>query len=277
MSRPMQENVACPACKTESPFTMWTSLNVTLDPAQKQPLLAGELFRFTCPSCGERTQVIYPLLYHDMERRLMIWFVPPDENGRTIAPEEAGMKAAGQMQGYTFRTVLSPNELFEKILVFDAQLDDLTVEMVKLAIATQIPENEQSDETEIYFASLEEGDAADGPQMMFAVVTPNGTKGATLPREPIYSNMQKAVAELASRKPPQAGEWPTINGRYLMNLMELGGASGEGGRWRRRRRQRWNANAAAVPKSACRVVAAAAAAAGEATVVAAVVIGGARI
>ena len=235
MSRAVQETVVCPDCKTESPFTMWTSLNVSLDRDRKEALLSGELFRFTCPSCAAQSQILYPLLYHDMERQLMIWMVPPDETGRTLQPEDAGIGTMGRMKGYTFRTVNSLNELYEKILTFDAALDDYAIEMVKLAIAAQVPEPERSGGAEIYFAEIEPdpaggGGGGGGEVLTFAVVTPAGTKGARVPREPIYSSMQKAVAEFKSRQPPPPpGQWPRVNAEHLMTLMDVSNAAGAAG------------------------------------------------
>lgn len=236
MSRPVQEKVVCPDCKTESAFTAWTSLNVTLDPAQKESLLSGALFRFTCPSCGAQSQIVYPMLYHDMERQFMIWMVPPDESGRTAPPQDPGRAAMHGIEHYTFRLVASLNELYEKILTFDAQLDDYTIEMVKLAMAAQMPEPDRSTGAEVYFAELEPDPAGGGGEVLtFAVVTPSGTKGARVPREPVYSSMQKAVAELTSRKPASPpGEWPRVNAEHLMSLTDLseraeGDAGGESG------------------------------------------------
>ncbi|MEA2734598.1 MAG: hypothetical protein QOE14_1049, partial [Humisphaera sp.] len=221
MSRPIQENIPCPGCNQASPFTMWASLNVTLDPDKKPLLIDGELFRFRCPHCGAVTQVAYPMLYHDMERQFMIWMAPPDDSGNAAGPAEAGFKSQGQMTGYTFRAVHSINELLEKILIFDAKLDDLVIEMVKMVILTQMPQADQSEETEVHFAQLEDN-GAEGQELVFAIVKPAETTGATLPREPVYTDMAKAVAELKSRKsPPPGGQWPHIDAAYLMDLMDL--------------------------------------------------------
>src|SRR4030095_5029035 len=97
-----------------------------------------ELFRFRCPECGAATQVLYPMLYHDMQRKLMIWMIPDDGSGAaTKPPEGPGLPTGGPMAGYKTRSVNSVNELLEKILIFDAELDDLTLEMIKIIIAFQ--------------------------------------------------------------------------------------------------------------------------------------------
>ena len=139
MSDAIQQNIRCPHCQREAPFTIWRSLNVTLNPEEKQSLITGELFRFTCPGCTAVTQVVYPMLYHDMQRKLMIWMIPDDDDGAPGEPEGPVINVqSGATAGYTARVVSSVNELLEKIMIFDAQLDDLALEMVKIVIATQL-------------------------------------------------------------------------------------------------------------------------------------------
>ena len=62
MSLPEPGSVTCRACGHEQPFTVWRSLNVTLDPEQKQELLDGRLTRSTCQQCGNTVQVVHDLL-----------------------------------------------------------------------------------------------------------------------------------------------------------------------------------------------------------------------
>jgi hypothetical protein len=220
MSDPIQQPIRCPRCDAESPFTLWRSLNVTLNPEEKQSLIAGELLRFTCPECGATTQVVYPMLYHDMKQKLMIWMTPDDGSGAAAAPDERQeLPNEGVLAGYRARSVRSVNELLEKIVIFDAQLDDVALEMVKIIIATQLQAAGEPADAKIYFAHTQT-DAAGVEQLVFAIVSPTGTRAAALPREPMYTNMSAAAAELASRHPPP-GKWPRIDAAYLNGLMDL--------------------------------------------------------
>ena len=221
MSRAVQESVKCPSCQAESAFSMWTSLNATLDPDRKRQLLDGELFRFKCAGCGSETPIVYPMLYHDMERRFMIWMCPPDASGRSLDPTEAGVHASGQKEGYTTRRVTSVNDLLEKILTFDSKLNDLALEMIKLALLAQMQQDGRANEdVELHFAQIDRDDAG-VEQLTFALVTPTGANGATVAREPIYSDMSKAVAELSGRKHAPAEDWPRIDAKYLLGLMQF--------------------------------------------------------
>jgi hypothetical protein len=221
MSDAIQQNIRCPRCSAEAPFTIWRSLNVTLNPDEKQSLISGELFRFRCPGCAAITQVVYPMLYHDMQRKFMIWMISADDDGPPGEPEGPGVNAqSGATAGYTARVVSSVNELLEKILIFDAQLDDLALEMVKIVIQTQLQAGGQPADAKIHFAQVQKDDAGQ-EQLVFAIVTPTGTRGASLPREPMYTNMQQAAAELATRDPDaRRDKWPRVDGAYLMRLMD---------------------------------------------------------
>ena len=75
MSKEYREIVVCPNCGEEGHITRWESLNGNLDPEAKLKLLSGELFKFTCESCGGCTIVDYPILYHDMTNSAMVYYV----------------------------------------------------------------------------------------------------------------------------------------------------------------------------------------------------------
>jgi hypothetical protein len=160
------------------------------------------------------------MLYHDMQQKLMIWLIPDDEPGDPAGElETPGLPAGGSMADYRARRVDSINELLEKILLFDAQLDDVALEMVKIVIATQLEAAGEPKDAKIHFAQVQR-DAAGAEQIVFAIVTPTGTRAAALPREPMYTNMAAAAKELASRHPPP-GKWPRVDATYLNRLMSL--------------------------------------------------------
>ena len=70
---PRSQSVTCPSCGHQQDFVAWESLNATLNPLEKEQLLTGTLTRFTCEKCKESVDVVYPLLYHDMEKQFMVW------------------------------------------------------------------------------------------------------------------------------------------------------------------------------------------------------------
>jgi len=78
MSKHHMGIITCPKCGKESDFMIWDSINTTIDPEMKDKVRTGEAFIFQCPNCGERTNVNYTTLYHQMEDNIMIYYVVGD-------------------------------------------------------------------------------------------------------------------------------------------------------------------------------------------------------
>lgn len=120
-----EEKITCPNCGTTDSVTIYSSVNVTQHPELKEAVLTGELFIFTCPNCGAQTRLDYDVLYHDMEKQIMIQ--KTQENGISMHQLNVSTMFSltnGRVGNYTVRYVTSYSELVEKILLFDAGLDD---------------------------------------------------------------------------------------------------------------------------------------------------------
>ena len=72
MSSQHFEKITCPQCQKDSEFVMYDSVNVSLDPEDKEKIIDGSLFLFKCPECDAEVHVEYGVLYHDMDKQLMI-------------------------------------------------------------------------------------------------------------------------------------------------------------------------------------------------------------
>lgn len=223
MSRAVEESIRCPSCGNEQPFVLWQSLNVTLDPEKKQELLEGRLTRFTCGKCGQYTEVVYRLLYHDMERRLMVWLVPPDPDGPPAEePAEALSGPIGQdmRSTYTFRRVASRNELVEKVHVADAGLDDGLIEILKLMILADAPADVRGDETAVYFAGVDQDGGQDRCQ--FVLVGPEGQSGANVPLDEAYGQAMADFGEPMRTAVAGRGAWPVVDAALAMAVATAG-------------------------------------------------------
>ena len=71
-----QETLQCPECGHEQETTIWTSLNVTLDPGARQQLFDGEINIFKCSQCDATALIDIPFHYHDMQREYYVQYVP---------------------------------------------------------------------------------------------------------------------------------------------------------------------------------------------------------
>lgn len=132
MSRQRIKEIKCPKCDKHSDFIMWESLNADLNPKQKQQLLDGTLFRFVC-ECGYTAKVDYAMLYHDMTHQAMVYYVSEDAVEKTEEMfSDIQKHDEFEMQGYRNRIVTTQNALREKAIIFDSELDDRVIEIIKL-------------------------------------------------------------------------------------------------------------------------------------------------
>jgi hypothetical protein len=151
MTKVSTVDFVCPECDLEQLFTVYDSVNVSLNSDYKKRLINGELTVFTCDACGYQVEVIYPLLYHDMENKLMVYLDPDgrlDSNDHDIREFLYGMLD----ECYQYRIVSTREELVEKILIFGDGLNDKPLELLKYYIReTHLSKGDDPDETVLYF------------------------------------------------------------------------------------------------------------------------------
>lgn len=168
MSRSSVEIVACPNCGTQSEFTIYQSVNVTLEPKLKQEIPDFELFRFNCPSCQVSSFVFYETLYHDMERQVMLYFVPElndsEEKKLNVVNTFNTMKEidkenfSDSMNRYTLRMTSSIESFIEKIEIFEAGFDDRIIELMKFLLAPVEDEIVQFDYEHMLFTRADKNE-----------------------------------------------------------------------------------------------------------------------
>lgn len=138
MSMPRIIEVTCPnpQCNKKSKTTIWQSLNAELNPKEKEQLLNGTLFHFECPYCNKKTNLNYGMLYHNMTQKVMVHYAISDENAveiqNSIQEIQTKKDAILNLDGYKIRIVKTQNALREKAIIFDNDLDDRIIEIMKL-------------------------------------------------------------------------------------------------------------------------------------------------
>ena len=141
MSKSTVSKVTCPKCKMKGDFTVYPVINTVHDPELAEKLKDLSLFSYTCPSCNTTVPVDYGLLYHDMDKRMMIYYVRNDAGAKRAEEMFLGKgiyDVAEDLRGkYLYRVVRSKRQLKEKIDIFDAGLDDRYMEMTKLFYMTK--------------------------------------------------------------------------------------------------------------------------------------------
>lgn len=145
MSKISEETIKCPKCGKESKFVMWSSINTVLNPEMKKKVLTGEIFKFKCNKCGCEARINYSSLYHQMEDRIMIYYVQNEEDYESACNMFSGEDMPEIFENlmaekYLYRIVTSPGELREKIIIFDNGLDDRVIEIAKIFYIGQAKE-----------------------------------------------------------------------------------------------------------------------------------------
>lgn len=161
MSKVREATITCPDCNLAFPFAVWESCNVTLDPSMKSKVLSGSLFKATCPTCGEARHIEHACLYHDMDKRFMVYKMPGHPQG-----EMRGGDTDALSKGYTLRLETDHNSFVERIRMLDEGLYDPLMEFVRLLGHQHTPNGELlyyiGTETDEFLFELIQDDRATG-------------------------------------------------------------------------------------------------------------------
>lgn len=172
MSTCISKEITCAKCGAKQKTQIWPSATVRQNPELRRQVLQETLFNWQCSKCGYQALVVYPFLYHDTERRFMAALNP--------APHARRLESPPLADGLTKRMVRRPEELKEKILIFEAGLNDLAVELTKLALARPLIKQYRTDNVRLFFCDCL------GERLNFAVFIPGET-------EPSYTAAQREV------------------------------------------------------------------------------------
>ena len=119
----------CSKCGQQHKVIIYKSINTADNPELKAKVADGSLFLWECPHCGQMNLARYETLYHDPAGKLMVWLIPAGEISE--AQMQAITMHTKAMGGYTLRRVNDMGTLMEKVLVAEAGLDDIVLEMCK--------------------------------------------------------------------------------------------------------------------------------------------------
>lgn len=143
--------IVCPMCGELSKAEIYTSVNPTIKKSMRERVLDGSLFECTCPNCKNKARLNYPILYNDMKNRFMIYLIPKVDRFQ-LCDKELEDKYSN-LRNISKRIVPNFNTLKEKIFIFESGLDDMAVELTKLAISQTVSKKlEETDISEGYLS-----------------------------------------------------------------------------------------------------------------------------
>ena len=134
----------CSNCGSRHKITIYKSINTAQNPELKDKLKDGSLFIWECPHCGSKNLAKYETLYHDPDKKIMIWLMPDGDLSETQM--QAISNHAKAIGNYTLRRVCDTGSLMEKLLIFDAGLDDAVIEMCKFVTKLELGGKNRNEE-----------------------------------------------------------------------------------------------------------------------------------
>lgn len=147
MSTLLKKGISCPHCGEQEIITIISGINAAENPEFKQKILDETLFDWQCGRCGYTAQMSYPLVYHDPKGGYMVALYRTGTKANAV---EAGPEISHLVK----RRVKNLAELKEKILIYDAGLDDVAVDLNKNALCTIIKESYSTNKIKAYFSRL---------------------------------------------------------------------------------------------------------------------------
>ena len=135
MSIPRKQTVSCPKCGKTIEFTMWQSINNEMSFAMPD-IISGKLFEVECKHCGLKTHIDYPILVNDMAHNVMIYYTHPDG----VEETEKALVSMNKLYKGRTRIVTDQPTLREKVAIFNADLDDRVIELLKAIVMAQVEE-----------------------------------------------------------------------------------------------------------------------------------------
>lgn len=113
----------CARCGKEAEQLVYRHIDAVSEPELKAKVLSGELFVFTCPSCGHKSLITFPVIYRDEHLLACL-------SDRNLSVEG--------LEGVAGRRVSDVGSLIEKVKIFDSGLDDVPMEFCKFVTRQEL-------------------------------------------------------------------------------------------------------------------------------------------
>ncbi len=138
-------NITCPSCGTQQDVQLYDAITVDAEPQLKDALMHNQLNRVDCADCELSFRVDLPMLYNDPANKILIHWIPENEETPREQVLEEFDRAMEHMNSLlpddvevpSVRLVLTRVELVELIYLIEAGLNQRVVEYVKYSIYTR--------------------------------------------------------------------------------------------------------------------------------------------
>ncbi len=219
MSQSAVTTLTCPHCRHSQHFTVWHSVNVSQDPELKPRVLDRSLTTFTCEECGGTASIEQDLLYHDMDRRLMILRRSGRGEPAELTDKSFGLLNTLSGNAYAFRLVATMNELVEKVLIWEDNLDDRTVEVFKEVVWQALEEDQRGGHAQLFYGGIVCQPGAEA-EIELVLSNESANLSMTLPLESEFRRLEKQIARCLPSAASQCGKWLRVDRDYARAILD---------------------------------------------------------
>lgn len=153
MSKVINQQVNCPKCRSVIDKKLWISVNPQLAPSLRKKIMDESLFDFCCPKCKYKSQLEYPFIYNDIKNNFILYFIPSTNKNKIYFNRAS--KEYPQLNNKKKRLVKELNQVKEKIIIFENNLDDRAIELTKYSLNTIIRNKSNKYVSDTYFCMLD--------------------------------------------------------------------------------------------------------------------------
>lgn len=219
MSLISKANAKCTHCGATQEIEVYDSINTNLDPGLKKKVENGSLFMWRCPTCQASNLVLYPTLYHDPDKKLMLWYTPEDNEKvqRQIKDAEEAVNKMSSLSSndtlnkYTLRRTSNVGDLIEKVLISNAGLDDLVVELCKFVTKMEM----KNPDLDFHFYSME---GEDDSRALSFVFPEKGEMKIVKIGYNVYQDCEGIISRNEAMKPEDG--FKEINADYINKFLK---------------------------------------------------------
>ncbi len=152
MAEKISKTVNCPQCAYAVSTELLCSVNRNVMEDMRDAVMEDRFFQWKCPQCGYETQLLHPLLYNDVRNQFMIYYIPHTQR-RSVADEKLENEYA-ELSDVRKRVVPRVNALKEKIVLLEKGINDMAMELAKLAVARVVEKSTGQTVQEGYFLTM---------------------------------------------------------------------------------------------------------------------------
>lgn len=184
-------SIVCPVCHKRGNFPVFEMLDlVESSESTRSMVRSGKAFLFTCQSCGHKEPVTYPLSCFDDQHDAVITVLDTDNKVTDYKRIYKMYVSHGGDPSEKYRICDSCQEMSEKLRIYDDNLDDRIIELIKMLIRSEIAEEvEDFDAIKCTYKCLSHG------KMFFSVRFYGEKEDVELPTS-IYADVENTFNRL---------------------------------------------------------------------------------